>query len=512
MATGRIATFSIGITTTTSSSRACSSQPSLPTLAALGSFAYKSPHLSLQTSKSTITHHETLLKPLAIPKVPTLHHCQADNCTKSMEQLQTSIRKEFKKSSDPRAIMMVIDSIQRLGIAHHFEEEIYSQLGSLLDWDVGDDNLFDTALRFRLLRHNCFAASADVFKKFMDKNGDFKESLIRDTWGMLSLALKLPRHLRMARLEARNYIDEYAQERNHNPALLELAKMDFDMVQLLHQRELAEIVRWWNDLGLVEKLGFGRDRPTECFLWTVGIFPEPNDLVLFTEAIQRWDLGAMEELPEYMKISYMALCNTTNEIAYRILKQHGWNCAEQLKRTWIDIFEAFLAEAKWFNSGYIPNLKEYLSNGVTSAGSYMALVHSFFLIGNDLTKETISMMDPYPRLFSSSGEILRLWDDLGTSTEELERGDVASCIEIYMRENNMSHEDEGRKHIRKLIGKLWIELNGHLKDSKTLPPSIIKASLNLARTAQVIYQHGDDYNLSSVSDNVQRLLFGPINF
>ncbi|KAJ7981352.1 Terpene synthase [Quillaja saponaria] len=147
--------------------------------------------------------------------------------------------------------------------------------------------------------------------------------------------------------------------------------MDFDMVQLLHQRELPEIVRWWMDLGLVDKLGF-------------------DELVLFTKAMQRWDLGAMDELPEYMKICYMALYNTTNEIAYRILKQHGWSIVEQLKRAWIDILEAFIAEAKWFNCGYIPKLKEYLSNGVTSAGSFMAFVHSFFLLGHGLNKETIS--------------------------------------------------------------------------------------------------------------------------
>lgn len=83
---------------------------------------------------------------------------------------------------------------------------------------------------------------------------------------------------------------------------------------------------------------------------------------------------------------------------------------------WIDIFEAFLEEAKWFNSGYMPKFREYLDNGVTSAGSYMAMVHATFLVGDSLSKETISMMKSNPRLFSCSGEILRLWDDLGTST------------------------------------------------------------------------------------------------
>lgn len=80
------------------------------------------------------------------------------------------------------------------------------------------------------------------------------------------------------------------------------------------------------------------------------------------------------------------------------------------------MIEAFLVEAEWFKNGYVPNLEEYLENGVTTAGSYMALVHIFFLIGQGVNKETIGMMDPYPKLFSSSGRILRLWDDLGTAT------------------------------------------------------------------------------------------------
>ncbi|KAF1859573.1 hypothetical protein Lal_00010157 [Lupinus albus] len=472
----------------------------------------------------------------------------------------------------------MIDNIQQLGIGHHFEEEIKVLLERVLDCYT-DHDLFATSLHFRLLRHNGFTTSSDIFKKFCDKSGNFKESLSKDIWGMLSLyeasylgaegeellhkamdfskahlhnaiphlgsqvsmhvarSLILPRHLKMAKLEAKNYIDEYSHASNQIPALLELAKLDYNMAQSLHQRELGEICRWWKELGLVGRLGFGRDRPAECFLWTLGIFPEPSysncrieltkticillvmddifdtygsldELVLFTEAIRRWDLDAMEQLPEYMKICYMALYNTTNEIAYRIQKEHGLTVVAHLKRTWIDIFEAFLEEAKWFNKGYMPTFREYLNNGVISAGSYMAMVHATFLIGDSISKEIISMMKPYPRLFSCSGKILRLWDDLGTSTEEQERGDNSCSIQCHMRENKISDENESRKHIRELIGKLWQELNGVAMNTNQ-PWSIVKASLNMARTAQVIYQHGDDKSTYSVDDYVQTLLFTP---
>lgn len=54
-----------------------------------------------------------------------------------------------------------------------------------------------------------------------------------------------------------------------------------------------------------------------------------NYLMIF----YRWDLDAMEQLPEYMKICYMALYNTTHEIAYRIQKEHGLTVVAHLKRT-----------------------------------------------------------------------------------------------------------------------------------------------------------------------------------
>ncbi|CAL5200497.1 unnamed protein product [Lathyrus oleraceus] len=532
---------------------------------------YHSWNLSLPSSKSRIMHSKLSIMSIA------LNDNKKDDKTRSLDQVKRRSREVLFNSSDPIETMKMIDSIQGLGISHHLEDEINMQLERICDWDAST-NLFATSLQFRLLRHNGWPTCSDVFNKFLDKSGNFKESLNKDVWGMLSLyeasylgtedeeilkkafefsrthlnelishmspeigyrhivrSLTLPKHLRMARLEARNYMDEYSHASNQIPALLELAKLDNDMIQSLHQTELAEICRWWKELGLVDRLGFARDRPTECFLWTVGIFPEPSDsncrieltkticillvmddvfdtygkfdeLVLFTKAIKRWDLDAVEDLPEYMKICYMALYNTTHEIAYRIQKDHGLTAVAYLKRTWIDIFEAFLEEAKWFNSGSVPNYKTYLDNGVISAGSCMALVHATFLIGDGLSKKTISMMKTYPRLFTCSGEILRLWDDLGTSTEEQERGDNASSIQCFMGENDIIDENEGRKHIRLVIRNLWRELNG-LAMNKTVPLSVVKASLNMARTAQVIYQHGDDKSTFTVDDYVQTLIF-----
>jgi len=58
----------------------------------------------------------------------------------------------------------------------------------------------------------------------------------------VSHALKTPMYRRMRRLEARLYIAIYEEDReNHNNSILELAKLDFHLLQLIHQEEIRII-------------------------------------------------------------------------------------------------------------------------------------------------------------------------------------------------------------------------------------------------------------------------------
>jgi hypothetical protein len=125
---------------------------------------------------------------------------------------------------------------------------------------------------------------ADVFDKFKDDTGDFSESLVTDDpRSLLSLynaahlaapgeetldeaisfarchleamkgelrsplaeqvsrALEIPLPRFPKRLETVRYIAEYEQEEGHNGMLLELARLDFNLLRSIHLKELKDL-------------------------------------------------------------------------------------------------------------------------------------------------------------------------------------------------------------------------------------------------------------------------------
>lgn len=121
----------------------------------------------------------------------------------------------------------------------------------------------------------------------MDETGNFKEYLSKDVQGMLGLyeaaymgvdgekvldyaleftqthlrkiakdpscnaslrtqiqqALKQPLRKRLPRVELLNYIPRYQQEAFHDETLLKFAKLDFNMLQHMHKKELSQICK-----------------------------------------------------------------------------------------------------------------------------------------------------------------------------------------------------------------------------------------------------------------------------
>ncbi|XP_062151842.1 tricyclene synthase TPS4, chloroplastic-like [Alnus glutinosa] len=492
-----------------------------------------------------------------------------DSAKKLEEDVRSMITNE---NADLLATLELIDDLQRLGLGYRFERDIIRALDNFASSKFCDEriqkSLHATALSFRLLRQQGYQVSQDVFNSFKDHSGNFKECLSKDVKGMLSLyeasylafegenileearaftrmhlkdlkgnvsksmaeqvshAFEVPLHCRMLRLEARWYIEAYNKREGANSLILELAKLDFNIVQSVFQRELKDMSRWWEEMGLANNLSFIRDRLMECFFWAVGIAFEPqlsnfrkgltkvaalvttiddvydvygtlDELELFTYAVERWDVNAVKNLPHHMKLCFLALYNTVNEMVYDTLKEKGENILPYLTKAWADLCKAFLQEAKWCYNKDMPIFKDYLDNGWVSVSGAVFIVHAYFFLNQKFTKQALEGLEKYHDLLRLPSIIFRLCNDLSTSAGELKRGETANSIHCYMRETGVS-EEAAEKHIHNMIDRTWKKMNEERVVDSPFGEGLVVTAINLARIAQCTYQYGDGHGAPDV--------------
>ncbi|KAJ7961433.1 Terpene synthase [Quillaja saponaria] len=230
-----------------------------------------------------------------------------------------------------------------------------------------------------------------------------------------------------------------------------------------------------------------------------------EELELFTEAVHRWDITyAMEKLPDYMKILFLAHHNTVNELVYEALRDHGFNVMDCIKKYWGEYIESYMIEARRHYGGYTPTQEEYIENGYISIGIPVAMLHVYFAVANPITKEALDCFQQQcPSLIRWSATLSRYADDLGTFSREVEIGDLSNSVHFYMREKGAS-EEEARKHIRFLMDGIWKKLNKNMIDCSPFCRSFMEIQLNLTRMINRMYQHGDGH--SSQKGDVEELI------
>ncbi|KAL1831183.1 hypothetical protein ACET3Z_000834 [Daucus carota] len=481
-------------------------------------------------------------------------------------------------------LICLIDDIQRLGLSYHFEAEIED---SFIDYygTKNNDNLHDVALSFRLLRQQGHNVSSDVFSRFQDSNGKFKEELAKDVRGMLSLfeashlrvhgesiledslefttshlnsyldsnpnvpladlvcrSFKYPLRKSFNRMVARYYISIYQKLEWHKQVLLELAKCDFNLVQKVHQNELACITRWWKDLDFTNRLPFARDRVVECYFWITGVYFEPRyaaarkfltkvisltsiiddiydvydgtpeELVQLTDAIDKWDMSIIDELPEYMRYAYKPLLDVfaeaEEEIAKEGLPTFGVDYA---KDSFKKLTVTYLHEAKWLQTQYLPSFEEYMRVALVSGAVKMLSVASFVRMGDIATREAFEWLSKDPLVVNGLSIICRLSDDIVGHEFENQRPHIPTAVECYMKSRDVTKETANAE-LRKPIIDAWKDMNEECLRPEAPPKPLLERVFNLARVINFLYDGHDGYTHSSTrtKDMITSLLINPI--
>jgi alpha-farnesene synthase len=88
---------------------------------------------------------------------------QAQEYEKRAQKLKEDVKGIFKEAVDLVAKLELIDSLNKLGIASHFDVEIKEALDSIASTKKKnpspEEDLYTTALRFRLLRQHGYEVS-----------------------------------------------------------------------------------------------------------------------------------------------------------------------------------------------------------------------------------------------------------------------------------------------------------------------------------------------------------------
>uniref|UniRef100_A0A0D9VU90 Terpene synthase N-terminal domain-containing protein n=1 Tax=Leersia perrieri TaxID=77586 RepID=A0A0D9VU90_9ORYZ len=466
-------------------------------------------------------------------------------------------RKMFDGKGSTAATMSVaeaatlVDTLERLGLDFHFQQEIGVVLGRLDRHEEanfagsGDgDDLHTVALRFRLLRQHGLWVSADVFDKFRDSTRSFSSVLRNDPKALLSLynaahmanpgetmlddaiafarchleamsmngeltspmaeqvarALDIPLPRFPRRLETMNYLAEYEHEDGHDGVLLELARLDY---------ELKALSQWWRELYESVKMSYARDRLVESYFWTCGVFHEEEysrARIMFAKVFGL--LSLMDDT--YDVHATLEECHKLNEAIQRwddsavsILPKYLHMFYIKLLSNFAELEDSFEPHEK-YRVSYVKNAfklssEYYLREAKWSNDKYTPSFAEHLEVS--VMSSGFPMLAPVVLMGVHNGDSLATVEafewaatvpNVVSASGEVARflNDIASH-KCYMIEHNVG-EKEALAAVAALAEHGWRTINQEFVEMNRRLLPAAQLIVNLTRTLEVIYLGGRD--------------------
>uniref|UniRef100_A0A0E0NWU0 Uncharacterized protein n=1 Tax=Oryza rufipogon TaxID=4529 RepID=A0A0E0NWU0_ORYRU len=427
------------------------------------------------------------------PILPHNYQKSLEWMTERCDELINETKEMFVDIINPFAKMTLIDALQRLGVSYHFKEEIDNSIESLVSVKFANDDFHAISLQFRLLRQQRRYMSCDAFKEFIDKEGNLNGTLCSDTRALLALYeaahLGTPNEqiLRKAqRLEARLYIQLYEEDKEEcNEMILELAKLNFYLLQRLHREEVKEICEWYHGLESPRELFYARHRPVEAYFWALGVYYEPEYakprklLAKFIATITPYDdtfdnYGLWEELQPFADV----------------MQRWDEKGAEQLGRCYKDYAQ--------FMFGTMNEIEGALPKGMSRENV------------NVIKDIVMTWMSGFPQIVKDSCIVCRLMDDIVAHEFETERNNVATVVSCYMKEHD-STKEEAMEALWIDVENAWKDMNEEYLKLTSIPSSLLIQVINLARMMETMFTKIDGYTDSAILRKwISLLLVQPI--
>ncbi|PWZ44290.1 (E)-beta-farnesene synthase [Zea mays] len=359
---------------------------------------------------------------------------------KVKEQQVRQMIHETIASSDLLRKMELVDTLQRLGVDYHYNEEIDQLLCSIYDHhdDGGDglDDLYVTSLRFYLLRKHGYTISSDL---------------------------------------------SFARDR--------MVELHFWMLGVIHDPYCSRImiVKIFVFISLFDDL--------------MDNYSTTEESNVFTATMERWDEQMAQQLPAGLKALLVRIFNATNKIEEE-LKLQGNMHAELIKKMVINSAKFYHAEVKWRDEHFVPtSLEEHLQKSIpTSACMQMANL-ALVSLGNVTTREDVEWVFTFPKIIRGACIVGRIANDIVSHEREQASSDhVASTVQTCMKQYNVTIKEANEK-LRAVIEEAWMDI---VQDSleQERPRALLDIAINVARVADFMYKREDAYTLSFVIKDI----------
>ncbi|KAJ6734367.1 hypothetical protein OIU79_001598 [Salix purpurea] len=162
-----------------------------------------------------------------------------------------------------------------------------------------------------------------------------------------------------------------------------------------------------------------------------------------------------------MKLCFLALYNTINEIAYDNLKEKGENILPYLTKA---------VQYKFYRP--------------------LQLVFAYFAVVQNIKKEETENLQNYHDIISWPSYIFRLYNDLASASAEIARGETVNSVSCYMRTKGIS-EELATESVMKLIDDTWKKMNKEKLGDSLFAKQFVETTINLARQSHCTYHNGD---------------------
>ncbi|KAG5588622.1 hypothetical protein H5410_049056 [Solanum commersonii] len=451
--------------------------------------------------------------------------------------------------------LVLIDAIQRLGVAYHFDNEIKISIQNIFDKfeqnknEDDDDDLCVVALHFRLVRRQRHNMSSDVFKIFTNGDGKFNETLAKDVQGLLNLyeaahlrvhreeileealtftiihlesmdpkldnslkaqvseALIQPIHTNVPRVVACKYIRIYETIESHDDLLLKFAISTFCKRYLDHSNKYPSV----------------RDKLVECYFWAMGLYFGPqyicarrmitkliviititddlydayatyDELVSYTDAIERCDISAMDSIMMYMRPLYQVFIDYFDETEEELTKDGKADYVYYAKIETNKWIRSYLKEAEWLKDDIIPKCEEYKKNTTITVSNQMIWITCLIVAGEFISNETFKWMINESLVAPASSLINRLKDDI-----------------IRHEVEYRASKQEAYAEARRQIANAWKDINTYYLHATQIPTFVLEPALNHSRLVDILQE--DDFTDSQnfLKDTITLLFVDSVN-